>query len=393
MAERAYLDHNATTPLRPSAAEAMTRALGLTGNPSSIHAEGRAARAAIDRARHQVAAAICGEAKNVIFTSGATEALNTLLRPSPAITFRSGAKITRRLLALATEHSAVLAGSGFAAGNSETIPVGADGLADLAWLERRLGELAEIDGKFAPVTIALQLANSETGVIQPVREASMIADRYGACFICDAVAAAGKIPVNITDLNADAMVLSAHKFGGPKGVGAIVLNGEHLFLNEPLLKGGGQEMRRRSGTENVAGIVAMGVAAEDATAALATDKARIAALRDRLETSFLRRRPDATIFGAKAPRLPNTVDIAAPGLTAETAVIAFDLANVSISSGSACSSGKVKRSHVLDAMGVSPELAECALRFSLGWTTTEDDIAMAESAFDRIAAQRAKAAA
>jgi cysteine desulfurase len=294
---------------------------------------------------------------------------------------------------LATEHSAVLAGGGFAAGDIETIPVGADGLADLAWLERRLGELAEIDGKFAPVTIALQLANSETGVIQPVREASMIADRYGACFICDAVAAVGKIPVSIADLNADAIVLSAHKFGGPKGVGTVVLNGEHLFLNEPLLKGGGQEMRRRSGTENVPGIVAMGVAIEEAVAGLAAEAGRLGALRDRLLAGFHVIRPDTVDFAGEAPRLPNTLSIGVPGLKAETALIAFDLAHVSISSGSACSSGKVKRSHVLDAMGVAPDLADSALRFSLGWTTSENDIAMAEAAFAKIAATGHRAAA
>jgi cysteine desulfurase len=393
MTTRAYLDHNASTPLRPAAAEAMARALSLTGNPSSVHAEGRAARAAIDRARHQVAAAVGGEAKNVVFTSGATEALNMLLRPSPAVSFRSGAKATRRLLALATEHSASLSGGGFAADDIETIPVDAHGVADLAWLQKRLRELAEIDGKFAPVTIALQLANSETGVIQPVREASTIADRYGACFICDAVAAMGKIPVAIADLNADAIVLSAHKFGGPKGVGAVVFNGEHLFLNEPLLRGGGQEMRRRSGTENVAGIVGMSVAAEDAVAALVTEAPRLAALRDDMLARFRAIRPDLVVFGEAAPRLPNTLNLVVPGLKAETAVIAFDLVNVAVSSGSACSSGKVKRSHVLDAMGVAPDLGECALRFSLGWTTTETDIAMAEAAFLRITATGRRAAA
>jgi cysteine desulfurase len=393
MAERAYLDHNASSPLRPAAAEAMARALQLVGNPSSVHAEGRAARAAIDRARHQVAAAVGGEARNVVFTSGATEALNMLLRPSPAVTFRSGAKRTERLLVLATEHSAALAGGGFAAEAIERIPVDGDGRADLGWLERRLGELASIDGRFSPVTVALQLANSETGVIQPVREASMIADRYGACFICDTVAVMGKIPIAIADLNADAIVLSAHKFGGPKGVGTVILNGEHLFLDESLLKGGGQEMRRRSGTENVAGIVAMGVAAEEATAALPAETTRLASLRDDLLARFRAIRPDTIVFGETTPRLSNTLNLAIPGLKAETAVIAFDLANVSVSSGSACSSGKVKRSHVLDAMGVAPDVAECALRFSLGWTTTERDIDIAATAFGKIAGAAAARAA
>jgi cysteine desulfurase len=385
MGERAYLDHNATTPLRPAAAEALTRALSLVGNPSSVHGEGRAARAAIDRARLQVARAVGGEAKNVIFTSGATEALNTLLRPSPAVTIGSGAKATRRLLVLATEHSAALAGGTFAADAVERIPVDANGIADLAWLEQRLGVLADVDGRFAPVTIAMQLANSETGVIQPVREASMISDRFGAFFVCDAVAALGKIAVSITDLNVDALVLSAHKFGGPQGIGAIVLNGEHVQLNEPLLGGGGQEMRRRSGTENVAGIVAMGVAAEEAAASAEAEFGRITALRDRLLQGLRAVRSDLVVFGDESPRLPNTLKIGLPGTRAETSVIALDLDGVAVSSGSACSSGKVKRSHVLDAMGVAPELAESALRFSLGWTTAEADIDKAVAVFGKVA--------
>jgi cysteine desulfurase len=384
MGERAYLDHNATTPLRPAAAEALTRALSITGNPSSVHGEGRIARAAMDRARAQVAAAVGGESKNVIFTSGATEALNTLLRPSPALTFRSGARETKRLLVLATEHSAALAGGTFAADEVERIPVDADGIADLVWLEQRLGELADIDGRFAPVTVAMQLANSETGVIQPVREASMISDRFSACFVCDAVAALGKVTVSITELNVDAIVLSAHKFGGPQGVGAIVLNGEHLVLNEPLLGGGGQEMRRRSGTENVAGIVAMGVAAEEAAASVEPETGRIAALRERLLRGMLAVRSDLVVFGDQSPRLPNTLNIGLPGMKAETSVIALDLGGVAVSSGSACSSGKVKRSHVLDAMGVAPDLAESALRFSLGWTTTRADIDKAIAVFGKV---------
>jgi cysteine desulfurase len=393
MAVRAYLDHNASSPLRPAAAEAMARALQLAGNPSSVHAEGRAARAAVDRARHQVAAAVGGEARNVIFTSGATEALNMALRPSPALTFRSGAKRTERLLILATEHSAALAGGGFAADAIECIPVGTDGRADLGWLQRRLGELATIDGKFAPVTVAMQLANSETGVIHPIREASRIADNYGALFICDSVPSLGRISVSLPELNVDAVVLSAHKFGGPKGVGALVLNGDHAFIEEPLLKGGGQEMRRRSGTENLAGIVGMGIAAEEAVAALPAEASRLAALRNDMLARFRAIRPDLVVFGEAAARLPNTAAIALPGLKAETAVIAFDLANVAVSSGAACASGKVKRSHVLDAMGVAPELADGLLRFSLGWTTTSAEIDIAAAAFAKIAGAAAARAA
>ncbi len=384
MAElRAYLDHNATTPLRPAAAEAMIRALETFGNPSSVHGEGRSARAVIDHARMALARAVGADTRNVIFTSGATEALNTVLRPSPAITSLSGAKRTERLLVLATEHSAALAGGGFAADAIETVPVSTDGLIDLAWLENRLAALADAAG-FAPVTVAVQLANSETGVIQPVRSVSQLTDRFGALLVCDAVAAFGKIEVSLPDLNADVILLSAHKFGGAKGAGAIILNGETLVLNSPLLSGGGQEMRRRSGTENGPAIASMGVAAAQAAADMAVDSARTTQLRDRMLESFRAARSDLVVFGEAAPRLPNTLCIAIPGQKAEIALIQFDLAGVSISSGSACSSGKVKRSHVLDAMGVDPALAETALRFSLGWNTTELDIAKAVESFSRI---------
>ena len=380
MGERAYCDHNATTPLRPEAAEAMARAFALAGNPSSIHAEGRAARAAIDRARHQVAAAVGGEAKNVIFTSGATEALNTLLRPFPAIQTGDG-RAFDRLICGATEHDAVLGAAGPV---TERLGVDAEGLA----------AIEELDGRAvgcAPALIALQLANGETGVIQPI--AAVTAQAPNAVVVCDAVAAWGKIPVDIRALGVAALVVSAHKLGGPKGVGAIVLNGDRLRIAEPLLKGGGQEMRRRSGTENVTGIVGMGAAAEAAVAAMPEEAIRLAALRDRLLAGLRAARPDLVVFGEKAPRLPNTLAIGVPGLKAETAVIAFDLAGVAISSGSACSSGKVRRSHVLDAMGVALELAESALRFSLGWTTTEADVAKASDAFTTIAGAKARRAA
>jgi cysteine desulfurase len=382
---RAYLDHNATTPMRPAAVEAMNHALvHLNGNPSSVHAEGRLARAAVDAARKAVAFAVGGEAKNVIFTSGATEALNTLLRPSPSITSYSGAKRTQKLLVLATEHSAAFAGGGFAAEQIETLAVDCNGLIDLAQLEAKLAGLANSDG-FAPVTVAVQFANSETGVVQPVRSVSQLTDRFGALLVCDAVAAFGKVPVHLGALNADAVVISAHKFGGPKGIGAIILNGSTLQMQEPLLRGGGQEMRRRSGTENVPAIVGMGVAAKECAHQIQTESARIAVLRDQLAREFKAIRSDLVVFGENTPRLPNTLNCAVPGLKAETALINFDLGGVAVSSGSACSSGKVKRSHVLDAMGVAPDLAECALRFSLGWTTTEADVAKAVSVFALLA--------
>jgi cysteine desulfurase len=389
--ERAYLDHNATTPMRPAAVEAMIHALAnLNGNPSSVHKEGRLSRAALDSTRKTLALAVGTDAKNVIFTSGATEALNTLLRPSPAITSHSGAKTTQTLLVLATEHSAALAGGGFGADRIITIPVDSDGIIQLTWLEEKLASLANADG-FAAVTVAVQLANSETGVIQPVHAVSQLTDRFGALLVCDAVAAFGKINVNLAELNADAIVVSAHKFGGPKGIGAIILNGTTLQLQEPLLRGGGQEMRLRSGTENVPAIIAMGVAAAECTHHMNSENKHIVGFRDKLAEKFKAISVDMVVFGENSPRLPNTLNIAVPGVKAETALINFDLAGVSVSSGSACSSGKVKRSHVLDAMGVPPELAECALRFSLGWNTDEADILKAVSVFAKLTSVAQKA--
>jgi cysteine desulfurase len=382
--DRTYLDHNATTPLRAAAAEIFVRAMQEFGNPSSIHTEGRKARAIMDTARKAVATAVSGEAKHVIFTSGATEALNTMLRPSPLVISHSGAKHTDRLLVLATEHSAASAGGGFAPDKIDFIPVNQNGTINLDWLEARLQALINPDG-FAPVTVVVQLANSETGVIQPVEQVSKLTDRFGALMVCDCVAAFGKIPVNLAELNADAIVISAHKFGGPKGIGAIILFGETLRMQQALLTGGGQEMRRRSGTENVPAIASMGLAAAEAIAAMPGESARLSLLRDQLLTNFRTIRPDVIVFGENSPRLPNTLNIAIPGLRAETALIRFDLAGVALSSGSACSSGKVTRSPTLIAMGVPPEIAECALRFSLGHTTTHSDITKATEVFAQIA--------
>ncbi len=386
LAGRAYLDHNATTPLRPAAAEAMIRALETCGNPSSIHAEGRAARAAIDKARQQVAGAVGGEAKNVIFTSGATEALNTLLRKSPAIVSRTHAKEVFHFIAGATEHSAVCPP------HADYRPVHPDGTIDLDKLKERISDYTD-ERMDSSTTVALQLANSETGVIQPIAMAAALTKDSGGLFVCDAVAAFGKISIDIKALDVDAIVISAHKFGGPLGVGAIILNGDRLGIEVPLLQGGGQEMRRRSGTENVPGIVGMGVAAEEAAKAISAEHIRLSALRDQMLERFRQSRPDCVVFGETARRLPNTLCFAVPGLKAETAVINFDLQGVAISSGSACSSGKVKRSHVLDAMDVDPKLAECALRFSLGWTTTQDDIDKAIAVFAKVATARRSIAA
>ncbi|HEV2603143.1 MAG TPA: cysteine desulfurase family protein [Microvirga sp.] len=362
---RSYLDHNATSALRPQAAEAVLRALSLPGNASSVHAEGRAARAAIEAAREQVAALVGAAAKNVVFTSGGTESSATVL--SPALR-RPGGASARLLLVGAAEHPCVLDGHRFPADAVERIPVDANGIVDLAWLEARLGR-AE-----GPVLVSIQAANNETGVLQPVAEAARVVRAAGGLLHSDAVQVAGKVPVNMAALGADVLTLSAHKLGGPKGVGAIVLASEGVEIADRLLRGGGQERGARAGTENVAAIAGFGAAAEAAREAMTEDAARIRGLRDELEAVLGRIAPDAVIFGAGVERLPNTVAFAVPGLRAETALIAFDLAGVAVSSGSACSSGKVKRSHVLQAMGVEPALAEGAIRVSLGWNSTKEDV-------------------
>lgn len=373
---RAYLDHNATTPVRPAVAEAMARALLLPGNPSSVHGEGRAARGAIERARVQVAALVGAKAANIVFTSGGTEANATVL--SPGLMDCSGGRDCVRtqatlLLHGATEHPCVRDGGRFPTGAVEDIPVDGDGVADLGWLEGRLERLAaEQPGERA--LVSLHLANNETGVIQPIAEIAALAQRFGAMVHSDAVQAAGKIAIDINDLGADVLTLSAHKLGGPKGVGAIVFRTGALELSDKPLRGGGQERGWRAGTENVPGIVGFGVAAELAGAVLADESVRLADLRDGLEAGLLAVAPGTTIFGRQARRLPNTSAFATLGVNAETMLIKLDLAGVALSSGSACSSGKVKASHVLAAMGVDPAMSAGALRVSLGWTTSGADI-------------------
>lgn len=376
MSARAYLDHNATAPARPEVVEAMVRALAMPGNPSSVHAEGRAARAALERAREQVAALVGARATNVVFTSGGTEANATVL--SPGLMDCDGGRDCVRvpatlLLHGATEHPCVRDGHRFRADAAEAIPVDAEGLADLGWLTARLERFAsEYPG--ARALVSLHLANNETGVIQPIASVSEITRRFGALLQSDAVQAAGKIAVDIETLGADVLTLSAHKLGGPKGVGAIVFRTGALELADKPLRGGGQERGWRAGTENVSGIVGFGAAAAVASAALADEGLRLSALRDRLEEGLLALAPDSAIFGRAAPRLPNTSAFATPGMMAETTLIKLDLDGVALSSGSACSSGKVKRSHVLTAMGVDPAMSAGALRASLGWTTSGAEI-------------------
>ncbi|WID97104.1 cysteine desulfurase family protein [Bosea vestrisii] len=373
---RSYLDHNATTPVRPAVAEAMLRALQMPGNPSSVHNEGRAARGAIEQARQQVASLVGAKASNVVFTSGGTEANATIL--SPGLSDCSGARDCVRapvtlLLHSVSEHPCVRDGHRFPADQAEVIPVDSEGLVDLGWLDERLSRFAA-EQPDERALISVHLANNETGVLQPIAEIVTIARHYSALVHSDAVQAAGKIAIDINALGLDALTLSAHKIGGPKGIGAIVFRTGALELADKPLRGGGQERGWRAGTENLPGIVGFGVAAEEAGKALATEATRLAALRDQLETRLMALAPDTAIFGARASRLPNTSAFATPGIKAETALIMLDLSGVALSSGSACSSGKVRRSHVLTAMGVDPVMSEGALRASLGWTTCEADI-------------------
>ncbi len=376
MSARAYLDHNATTPVRPEVVEAMARALAMPGNPSSVHAEGRAARAAVERAREQVAALVGAKASNVVFTSGGTEANATVL--SPGLMDCDGGRDCVRtpaslLLHSATEHPCVRDGHRFPAQAAEALPVNADGLVDTAWLAARLERFAA-EHPGARALVSVHLANNETGVIQPVAEIAAIAKRYGALVHSDAVQAAGKIDVDFEALGVDVLTLSGHKLGGPKGIGAIVFRTGALELADKPLRGGGQERGWRAGTENLPGIFGFGAAAVLAKSMLAGEAERLGSLRDKMEAGLLELSPETAIFGASAPRLPNTSAFSTPGLSAETLLIKLDLAGVALSSGSACSSGKVKRSHVLTAMGIDPAMSAGALRASLGWTTCEADI-------------------
>jgi cysteine desulfurase len=344
----------------------MHAAFDLCGNPSSIHAEGRAARGLLESARGQVACLVGAAAKNVVFTSGGTEAANLAL--TPALKDDSGRGF-ELLLASAGEHSCVLDGHRFPAAAVRILPLLADGTLDLSALAAALSEL----GGRRPV-LALQAANNETGVIQPVAAAARLVHAEDGLVICDAIQAAGRTACSLAELEADALILSAHKLGGPKGVGALVFAADDLHIERALLRGGGQERGVRAGTENVAGIAGFGAAAETAASEWMEAEPRWQAWRDRFEVELLRVAPQAIIFGAGVPRLPNTSAFAVPGIAAETLLIALDLEGVAVSSGSACSSGKVRPSHVLAAMGIAPHIARGAVRVSFGWSTVEDDI-------------------
>ena len=366
---RSYLDHNATSPLRPEARAAMIDALDAVGNPSSIHAEGRAARGRIEAARDAVAR-LCGASpRDVVFTSGATEANVTAL--TLGLTTDGDARPFTHLLISAVEHLSGLEGARVAKEAQRLLPVDCNGRLALDQLEEEINKINAIGGR---ALVSVQAANSETGVIQPIPAISQRVHAQGGLLHCDAVQVAGRLPLDQVAAGADILTLSAHKLGGPQGMGALVLKSGGISLQDRLIRGGGQEKGARAGTEGSALIAGFGAACVAAEAGLEGETSRLAALRDEAEAGILNHASDAVIFGKEASHLPNTLAFAIPGLTAETALMAFDLAGVALSSGSACSSGKVKRSHVLDAMGVASDIAKGALRVSFGYSSTREDV-------------------
>jgi cysteine desulfurase len=356
---RSYLDHNATSPLKPAARRAMAAALDRPGNASSIHAEGRKARALIDGAREVIARSLGVLPAMVVFTSGGTEANNLAIHGAPV----------ERLAVLAVEHPSVIEAAKARGLPLEIIPVDASGRV-------KLDELSAILKRSPlPTLLSVMLVNNETGVVQPVRDIVEIARSANTLVHTDAVQAFGKMPVSFALLGCDLMTISAHKLGGPMGVGALVIR-DGLSL-EVQMNGGGQELRRRAGTENMPAIAGFAAALDPAP----VDQA---ALRDSLEEGLRALSSDVVIFGRDVERIGNTSCFALPGLSADMALIGLDLEGVAVSSGSACSSGKVARSHVLAAMAVSPQLSTAAIRVSLGWNSTAEDIANFTAAWRRI---------
>lgn len=372
--KRTYLDYNATAPLRPEAKVAMIAALDVVGNSSSVHAEGRRARAVVEGARESVARLIGAKPSEIVFTSGATEANNWVIAQPWASILTSG-----------VEHDSVLAPVRSAHGEIIMLPVDRNGVVNV----KDVTEQVLPRGFARPSLLALQLANNETGVVQPVAEMAGLARSHGLSVHTDAVQAAGRMAIDFAALGVDTLALSAHKLGGPKGIGALVIR-DHIDL-VPLLRGGGQERRRRAGTENVAAIAGFGAAAEAALRDLQAAPA-IRALRDEFEADVKRINPDVVIISEGAARLGNTTALALPGKLAETLVIRLDLAGIAVSAGSACSSGKVGASHVLEAMGLGHDIAAGTIRISLGPATTKDDIAAFLAAWTTIAGAPALAA-
>ena len=371
-----YCDYNATSPLRPAAREAMLDMLDHVGNASSIHSFGRAARQRLEKARQDCLEALGLPNHRLVFTSGATEALATCLRPGVE-NLAAGTTVSGLLIA-STEHVAALDGHGFAAERARQMPVDGDGRLASGALAASL----DADASPSETLVCVQGANNETGVLQPVDDIARLCRDHGALFACDLVQWAGRLPA--PNLPADIVIVSAHKIGGPSGVGTLIYDPARVHFPRPLVRGGGQERGVRGGTENLVGAVGFAAALDDAAAHLASQAERLAALRDGFEAGLKSLTPEAIIFAQKAPRLPNTSSFAIPGREAALALMQLDLQGVAISSGSACSSGKVTQSHVLAAMGVEPAMARCALRVSFGFSSTDYDVARLLSALEAL---------
>lgn len=360
-----YMDYNATSPIRASVIEKVSTTMAEVGNPSSVHSAGRKARSVVEEARAKLAALTGARPRDVMFCSGGTEAANSVI-------FGSGCK---SLIVSQIEHDCVLAAAKRVDHPVFKVPVDRSGVVCLDELENALAQAP------APALVSIMYANNEMGAVQPISHIVELAKKYGARVHSDAVQAAGKIPIDVKFLGTDYLTLSAHKLGGPQGVGAVILAPTAPF--QPLVTGGGQELGRRSGTENVAGIAGFGEAAFEALAGLENSE-RLGALRDKLEQELRAYSNDVVIVGEGTARLSNTSCLALPGVKGETQVMHFDLAGICVSSGSACSSGKVKVSHVLDAMGYTQDVAEASIRVSLGYETTEAHIEAFVSAWKKL---------
>jgi cysteine desulfurase len=352
MQKTVYLDHNATTPIKPEVLEIVYETLGIVGNPSSIHKAGRDSRRRIEAAREQIARLVnAGDKAVIVFTSGATEANNLVLKGSGC----------ERALVSAIEHVSTLE----SAPHKEIIPVLPSGVVDLAMLDRMLEKTDR------STLVSVLYINNETGVIQPIDEVVRIARTHSALVHVDAAQAAGRIPIDTQSLGIDYLTLSSHKMGGPQGAGCVVM--ENCLTVTPLLTGGNQEKNMRAGTENLPGISGFGKAAELAVRDM-NAYSLLTVYRDKIEINLKEIHPSLKVFGEDSSRAPNTSMIAAPGLPSDMQLISLDLAGIYVSNGSACSSGTVKRSHVLKAMGASDAEMASALRISMGWNTTEDDV-------------------
>ena len=379
--ERIYLDYNASAPLLEPVKAAMIEAFDVFGNGSSVHSQGRKVHGRIETAREQVAKMVGARGQDVIFTSGGTEANNLALTPS---LFPKDLQSQARLYVSAIEHPSILNGMRFEKDQITVIPVTREGVVDVEWLRNKLLNSEDAPEELnknephkkhiKPILVSVMAANNETGIIQPIAEIADIVHEAGGLLHSDCVQVLGKMPLILPMTNADLISVSAHKIGGPQGVGALILRDASIVLREPHVAGGGQELKRRGGTENMAGIVGFGVACEVVNETQAAEQGRIKDLRDLLEVGLLDISPDAVVFGKDVQRLGNVCCFAVPGFSAETQVIQLDLMNISLSSGSACSSGKVDHSHVLKAMAVKETISHAALRVSLGPQSSLDDV-------------------